>query len=106
MWNVNGQDLKMCEGDWGIQLPIKISGTTLAAADEIKLTVKTAVNGDVVLEKTFADIQNNTVNFELTEDETELLSVGTYYYALDWYQDGAFMCNIIPASLYKVVEKV
>ena len=106
MWNVSGQDLKMCEGDWGIQLPIKIDGTTLAAADEIKLTIKTAVNGDVVFEKTFSNISQNTVNFELTEAESALLSVGTYYYALDWYQSGAFMCNIIPSSAFKVGEKV
>lgn len=33
MWNVNGQDLKMCEGDLGIKLPVTISGTTLTEND-------------------------------------------------------------------------
>lgn len=105
MWNVNGQDLKMVEGDWGIQLPVTVSGTTLTASDELKLTIKTAINGDTIVSKTFTNIQQNTVNLELTEAESALLPVGTYVYLLDWYQDGAFMCNIIPSAQFKVVEK-
>lgn len=105
MWAVNGQDLKMVEGDWGIQLPVTVSGTTLTASDELKLTIKTAINGDAIVSKTFADISQNTVNLELTEAESALLPVGGYVYLLDWYQDGAFMCNIIPSALFKVVEK-
>ena len=55
--------------------------------------------------KTYTNIQNNTIDFELTDSETELLPVGVYAYSLDWYQDGAFMCNIIPSGLFKVVDK-
>ena len=105
MWKVNGQDLKMAEGDWGIQLPITIPGTEFSANDEVKLTIKTALNGDTILEKTFANISENTVNLELTEAESALLPVGSYVYRLDWYQDGAFMCNIIPIASLKVVDK-
>ena len=105
MWNVNGQDLKMVEGDWGIQLPVTESGTTLTASDELKLTIKTAINGDTIVSKTFTNIQQNTVNLELTEAESALLPVGSYVYLLDWHQDGAFMCNIIPSAQFKVVEK-
>lgn len=105
MWNVNGQDLKMVEGDWGIQLPVTVSGTTLTASDELKLTIKTAINGDTIISKTFTDISKNTVNLELTEAESALLPVGTYVYLLDWYQSGAFMCNIIPSAQFKVVDK-
>ena len=105
MWAVNGQDLKMCEGDWGVELPITITGATFSASDEVKLTIKTAVNGDVILTKTFTNISQNTVDLELTEAESALLSVGTYAYSLDWYQDSAFLCNIIPFALFKVVDK-
>ena len=105
MWAVNGQDLKMTEGDWGIQLPVTIDGTTLTANDELKLTIKTAINGDVVVEKTFSNISQNTVNLVFTAQESALFSVGTYVYALDWFQNGAFVCNIIPAAMFKVVEK-
>lgn len=106
MWVVNGQDIKMCEGDYGVALPITITGTTLEAFDEVKFTVKKVVNGSVMLEKTFSNISQNTINLELTETESNHFKVGTYYYALDWYQNGEFMCNIIPIGAFKVVEKV
>lgn len=105
MWVVSGQDLKMTEGDYGIQLPITITGATFAQNDEVRLTIKTAVNGETVLEKTFSDIAQNTVNLELTEEESAMMPVGTCVYALDWYQDGAFMCNIIPSANFRVVDK-
>lgn len=104
MWNVNGNNLQMCEGDFGLKLPIKITGVTFTASDEAKLTIKSAVNGDVILTKTFTDITQNTVQFEITENETALLKAGSYVYRLDWYQDGAFFCNLIPTALFKVVD--
>ena len=104
MWNVNNQDLKMCEGDWGVALPITISGTTLTASDEVKFTLKNAA-GATLVTKTFDNISQNTVQLMLTEEESALLPVGVYVYALDWYQSGAFMCNIIPHGLFKVVDK-
>ena len=105
MWAVNGQDLKMVEGDWGLKLPVTIEGTEFAQNDEILFTLKDAMNGNTILTKTYADIVDNTVDLEITESETALLTVGSYYYSLDWYQNDAFMCNIIPASLLKVVDK-
>ena len=106
MWVVNGQDLKMTEGDFGLELPITISGATFANNDEVKLIIKDEKNGNTVITKTFADITDNTVNLEITEEETALLKVGSFVYSLDWYQDGAFMCNIIPCAFFKVVDKV
>lgn len=95
----------MCEGDFGMRLPITVTGPTFTASDEMKLTVKTALNGDTILEKTFSNIAQNTINLILTASESALLAVGTYVYALDWYQNGQFLCNIIPAALFKVVDK-
>ena len=105
MWNVNGNNLQMCEGDFGLKLPITITGPTFAQNDEIKLVVKTSVNGNTILSKTFTSISQNTINFEITEAESALLPVGKYVYCLDWYQNGAFLCNVIPAAILKVVEK-
>ena len=104
-WNVTGQKLSMTEGDYGIALPVEISGTTLGAQDSIKITFKTAINGEVVFTKEFVGIVDNTVTLELTAEESELLPVGAYVYCLDWYQDGNFMCNIIPSASLSVVDK-
>jgi hypothetical protein len=104
-WSVNGQNLAMAEGDYGIKLPVTIKGTTLGAQDSIKLTFKAAVNGEEILSKEFDGIIDNTVSLELTEEESALLPVGAYVYSLDWYQSGNFMCNIIPSASLKVVDK-
>ena len=106
MWQVTGHDLKITEGDYGLQLPVTISGTTFTENDAVVFILKDKLNGSQILSKTFTNIVKNTVNLELTETESALLPVGTYAYSLDWYQDGAFMCNIIPCAAFKVGEKV
>lgn len=105
MWEVSGNNLKMCEGDYGITMPITITGATFTNSDEVKITIKTAVNGETVFEKTFSNISQNTVSLEFTKAESDLLPVGGYVYALDWYQNGAFLCNIIPSAFFRVGEK-
>lgn len=105
MWAVSNQKLSMVEGDYGIQLPCEIKGITFTASDSIALTIKSAINGDVIISRQFTNIQNNTINIELTEQESALLPVGNYVYLLDWYQDGNFMCNVIPYATFAVVEK-
>lgn len=104
-WSVTGQKLSMVEGDYGIAIPVEINGATLGAQDSIKLIFKTAINGDEIFSKEFNGIVDNTVELELTEEESELLPVGGYVYSLDWYQNGNFMCNIIPSASFSVVDK-
>ena len=105
MWVTSANSIQMAEGDFGIALPMTISGPTFTASDEIKMTVKDSMNGTTLLEKTFSDIQNNTISIELTSSETAQLPVGNYVYSIDWYQEGHFLCNIVPASKFKVVDK-
>lgn len=103
MWNVNGLQLNMTEGDWGVKLPVTVSGVTFANNDSVKIVIKSGET--TIIEKEYTNITQNTVNLELTEADSALLPVGIYVYRLDWYQDGAFMCNIIPVSTFKVVDK-
>ena len=95
----------MTECDFGLQLPVTVTGTQFAENDALNITIKDFVNGTVILEKDFTYIQNNTVILDLTEEESALFPVGQYVYSLDWYQNGAFMCNIIRMAKFKVVEK-
>lgn len=104
MWNVSGNALQMAEGDFGISLPIQISGTTLSAADVIRAVIKTAKNGETIISKDLTP-SGNEVSLVFTEDESALFQPGNYTYSLDWYQNGSFMCNIIPAAAFKVVDK-
>lgn len=104
MWIVAGHDMKMAEGDYGLQLPMSISGTTFAASDTIRLTFKTAKNGETLLTKEYTPTEG-TITFELTEEESALFPVGSYVYCMDWYQSGNFLCNMIPVATLKVVDK-
>lgn len=102
MWNVIGLNLQMTEGDFGVALPIAISGVTLGAQDSVRFTLKQ--NGETIITKDFTNITNNTV--QLTFSEIETPPLGAYVYSLDWYQSGTFMCNIVPCAAFKVVDKV
>lgn len=104
MWKVSGNTLTAAEGDYGIQLPVTVSGTTLTAQDTLKFAFKDATNGTPILEKELIPT-NNTVDLEFTSDDSELFEVGVYVYSLDWYQNGLFMCNLIPNGIFKVVDK-
>lgn len=105
MWAAHGTVLQMTEGDYGIRLPIKISGITFAQSDMLKFTFLDKKNGNIILEKEYSSIEDNTVFLELIEEESNLFDPRSYVYRLDWYQDGNFMCNIIPEATFKVVDK-
>lgn len=103
-WIVNGTDLRMSEKDFGVGLPVTVSGTTLGASDTLRFTFKDAVNGETILTKEYTPT-NNTVQLELTEAESDLFSPAAYVYSLDWYQNGAFMYNIVEVGAFKVGDK-
>lgn len=100
MWSVDENDITMCEGDFGTELPISLDNAELAPGDSFKITVKDAMNGNTLLEKSFIEA------LVLTSAETAQLPVGKYVYALDWYRNGTFLCNIIPKAKFTVVDKV
>lgn len=104
-WNAVGQNLSMAEGDFGIALPVNISGVTLGSQDSLKFTFKTAVNGEEVCSKEFDGIVDNAVSLKFTKEESNLFPVGSYVYRLDWYRNGDFMDNIIPCANFRVVDK-
>jgi len=107
MWDVNDktEKLQMAEGDYGIELPVTVHGTTLGENDTLLFTFKAALNGATILTKEYGNPTDNTVNLEFTEAESALFGVGDYVYSLDWYQSGSFMCNLIRCAVFVVVDK-
>lgn len=101
----SGKKIIMTEGDYGLDLPIKIVGATLQSNDEIRMLIKTQRNGTVLLEKNFENIQNNTINFSLTKEESSVFKPVNYVYVLDWYRDNEFLCNLVPDGTFKVEDK-
>ena len=105
MWRVSGANLRMSENDYGIALPVTVSGVTLGAQDSLRYTFKDAVNMNTILVKEFSNIVQNTVSLELTEAESALFAPGSYVYSLDWYQNGSFMCCLVEAASFTVGDK-
>lgn len=104
MWSVQQTNISMAEGDYGVQLPVMVSGTEFTVSDTLKFVFKNRKNGTVILEKEYVPT-DSTVSLELTQAESALFSPGVYVYSLDWYQNGNFLCNIVPLSNFKVVDK-
>lgn len=105
MWIARGNTLQMAENDYGIELPVTVIGTTLTERDSLLFKFKNKLNGVTILDKEFGNIADNTVKLEFTAAESAMFGVGEYVYSLDWYQDGVFMCNLIPLAMFKVVDK-
>ena len=105
MWKSSGSTIEMAVGDYGIGLPVKINGVTFGENDSVKFRVTDGRTRQERLSLDFAHIAQNTVEINLTEAQSEDLPVGEHFYALDWYRDGVFMCNIIPFGLFRVVKK-
>ena len=107
MWVVYGNALEMTEGDYGIELPVTINGATLGEDDTLKFTFKAAADGEALLEKEYTDPTDNAVFLSFTEEESAKFAAGkTYIYSLDWYQEGEFLCNVIPRGNFRVVNKI
>ncbi len=104
MWIAQGMNLSMAEGDFGIQLQVQINGATFTESDSIRITFKNVRNGTEILSKGYQP-EDGSVYLEFTEAESELFPVGTYVYLIDWYQNGTFLCNLVPAAPFKVVDK-
>lgn len=104
MWKAMGRNISMAEGDFGISLPARVIGATVSTSDSIKFTFKTHMNGTTILEKDCVPA-DNAVTLVFSEAESGLFTVGNYVYKADWYQNGVFMCNIVPCGLFKVVDK-
>ena len=104
-WNVDGTKLSMVEGDFGISLPINISGVNIGTNDSLTLIFKSGKNGATVLTKQVWGNGQDAPNLTMTSDDSALFTCGNYVYTLDWHKDGEFMCNLISNGIFKVVDK-
>lgn len=105
MWTVKDNiNISMDEGDWGVELPIQVTGTTLTASDALRLSILDGRDGAAVITKEFSNVQNNAISLELTHAESQKLRPRSYVWRLDWYQSGSFHCNLINGASFKVVD--
>ena len=106
MFEVEDTKISMTERDFGIVLPIELElNSEITSKDNFSIKIFKKINEEPIIEKTYSNIIENTINFQLTEEESKLLEVGSYYYDIDWYQENSFLNNIIAKAKFKVSEK-
>jgi hypothetical protein len=95
--------MSMSEGDYGLALPITITGAEIFATDKIDFFIKKGE--EVIVKKTFTNIENNTFDFVLSKENSDKLPVGTYTFGIDWFREDIFMNNIKKNETFIVEDK-
>lgn len=105
MFSVKNGNISMIEGDYGLELPITITGTEISEDEQIKLTIADS-SDEIKIEKIYSNIADNVINFSLTKSESEKLkSNKKYFYSIDWYRNEQFLGNVINGYEFNVEEK-
>lgn len=97
--------ITITEGDFGMTLPITIGGMDLTSSDKFSLKIFKEKDEEPIITKVFENIVDNTLELKFTQEESQMLEVGSYYYDLDWFQDNTFLSNILKARTFKVKDK-
>jgi hypothetical protein len=106
--NNDENTIGMTEGDYGIILPIELNlnpDTQLEPSDKFAIKIFKKINGSPIITKVYENIVNNTIEFQLNQEDTKLLKPGNYYYDIDWFQEERFLNNIQAKGLFEVLEK-
>lgn len=104
-WAVDGTNLEMTAGDFGVALPLTVHNISMSEQDTLEIVIKSVNSEEPIITKPFQPVQDNRVQLILSEEESAKLPIGQYRYRLDWYQTGVFMDNIIKVGSFKVVKK-
>ena len=105
MIRAENKKIMMTEGDFGLSLPITISGAEISNDEVIEFFIKNNNGDEVIKSKKYNNINNNTFDLVFTKEESNLLKKGIYLYYLDWYKDNEFLGNIINGEVFEVEEK-
>ena len=105
MIRTQNRKIIMTEGDFGLVLPITITGAEISENEKIKFCLRKTSGEDLIEPKVYNDIKNNTFDLIFTKAESDLIKRGTYLYYLDWYKENVFLGNIINGDIFEVEGK-
>lgn len=97
MFKIQGKNIIMNKGDFGIKLPITI--TNVLETDILKINIYD-ISGSII-EKNLL-LEENKYIFELTKEETNLLDQKDYMYEILQYRGEILQNTINKNSLFKV----
>lgn len=99
--------IEMVEGDWGEILPLEIiSDEEFTTADSFVIEIfKDITSIEPIITKKYSNIQGKSIDFSITEEESNRLKIGTYFYNIDWYKENSLLSNIVCSKMFKVINK-
>lgn len=106
MLRSSGKKIIMTEKNYGLHLPIKITGATIQKNDTLEFYIKQTGAKESVIQNKYDNINENTIDFVLTKEQSEKLKVGIYQYSIDWYRDNIFLNTIVNGYPFEVEKKV
>lgn len=98
----NPLDIQMYEGDFGENLVVNIVEGEILENDILKFIIQDASHNNII-NKT-VEVNDNSFEFSLTKEETELLKEGTYKWGLKQYRDDILVNTLTVNNKFKVVR--
>lgn len=98
MIKLQGKNIKMDYGDYGIVVPIII--TNVLETDEIKFNIYNIAN-ELKIGKTLP-FEDERWIFQLTKEESEALTAGDYWYEIVQYRNDILQNTIAKWFLFRV----
>ena len=99
MFKIQGKDIQMNQGDFGIELPMTISN--ILDGDIIEFEIYESNKKNII--KKPLNYRDEKFIFELTKEETEKLREKVYLYRVIQYRDEVLQNTINEDSLFEVV---
>ena len=101
MFNTNGLNIEMFEGDYGERLPINVEKGEILEGDILKMIIKTPRHEEIV-NKQIELSEDDSFIFFLTKEESESLTKGTYLWSLKQFREGYLIDTLTANNLFKV----
>lgn len=106
MWKKEGRKLLMDEGDFGNNLIMRITGTTLPENANAKFSIRKDIGEkrSKVFDKIYT-AKENSFTVCLTEEDSKKLISGNYTYCVELFKDKVFLNTIVNNEEFIVIDK-
>lgn len=98
----NPLDIQMYANDFGEVLTINIVEGEILKQDILRFIIQDNSYNDII--NKIVEVNDNSFEFSLTEEETKLLKEGTYKWGLKQYRDNILVDTLTANNKFKVVR--
>ncbi len=102
MFKVNSKNITMYEGDYGERLPIRIVQGEILSGDVLKFIIQDYGRKNII--EKVVDVNEESFDFFLTEQETTLLPEGKYLWGLKQYREGLLIDTLTANNTFEVIR--